>query len=78
MDRKTEIIGQLRDAALNMIEDRYAAGFKAGLEAAAKACEEGCVQIGCTALEAEGVVRRARDALAAAIRALPGENNGSD
>lgn len=37
-------------------------------EACAALVEEACVHVGCTAAEAEGLVRRTRDALADAIR----------
>lgn len=42
--------------------------FIAGMLAAARIAEESCLDIGCTAIEAEGVVRRTRDLIAAEIR----------
>jgi hypothetical protein len=47
---------------------RAAAAVQAERERCASFCEEACLQIGCTASEAEGVVRRTRDALATGIR----------
>lgn len=52
------------------LEQRILALLAAERERAAQIAEEGVLQIGCTADEAVGVVRRARDAIAAAIRAL--------
>lgn len=46
-------------------------GFYKAIQLAANFAEEDCFQIGCTALEAEGIVRRTRDAIAEAIANLP-------
>lgn len=41
-------------------------------ERCASLAEEGCLDIGCTAIEAEGAVRRTRNAIAITIRAATG------
>lgn len=55
----------IADSIARAIREAEAAVF----ERCAGIVDEGCVQIGCTAIEAEGLVRTTRDVLAAAIRA---------
>jgi hypothetical protein len=59
--------------------ERWRAALRAAVEADKEACadlaESGHFDIGCTAIEAEGIVRRTRDAIAAGIRAR-GESDG--
>ncbi len=61
----------VREAVDRTIESRkslwVAEGFHAAREKAKGISQEACLEIGCSAFEAEGVVRRTRDAIAIRI-----------
>lgn len=57
------------DEGMRFIEQAITAAVEAERAACASLCEEACLDVGASALEAEGVGRRTRDALAKAIRA---------
>jgi uncharacterized coiled-coil protein SlyX len=55
-------------------EVRADTAYRDGMLKAAEIAEEGCFDIGCTMMEAAGIVRRTRDCIAEAIRKVAAED----